>query len=73
MDYEIEFIEDPEAPEDDHFAIQCLRCPWHGMVAAIEREFLGDQLLEHLQDCDPKASDSKPSSSAGNEGRDDNA
>ena len=21
MDYEIEFIEDPEAPEDDHFAI----------------------------------------------------
>ena len=53
MAYQIEFIEDPEAPEEDHFAIQCTNCPWHGMVVAVEREFIGDQLLEHLCDCEP--------------------
>lgn len=53
MAYQIELIEDPEAPEEDHFAIQCTQCPWHGMVLAVEREFIGDQLLEHLRDCEP--------------------
>ncbi len=54
MAYQIEFIEEPEAPEEDHFAIQCTNCPWHGMVLAVEREFIGDQLLEHLRDCEPE-------------------
>ena len=34
MDYEIEFIEDPEAPEDDHFAIHVVTGGGRARIAA---------------------------------------